>query len=110
MKVRFWTNLSERFWTKVILVYIDNGLNQLLCAKVSVLCFGSGCLLSANFVKWDFEGSETSVFFKEAVFEKESQNNIAFLKTLKHIINRGFARFGVLCVHPDATSQKRVTD
>ena len=63
LKVRIWTKLSDRFWTKVMLAYFYMGFGQFMCAKVSVVCFWFCLVVVSQFCKMAlFEGSERKYF------------------------------------------------
>ena len=73
LKVRVWTNLKVRFWTKMISFYIDFRPS---CAKFRVWCFGVCNLSSATFVKMAFfwlTSGEKVFFFQKISLNKNKK-------------------------------------
>ena len=70
LKVRFWTNLSDKSGTKVISAYFHSGLSN-FCAQKLVLCvLVLAACCQPSFVNMALlESSEKGVFFKNTSFE-----------------------------------------
>ena len=100
LKVKLWTNLSDRFWTNVILAYLYSVLRQSVCrSECCVSWFGS--LLSTSFLRLVFCEDLSKISFV-----RKMRQNMCVFKTHKHF-KIGFQNILCFCVHQDTTSQRQ---